>query len=587
MARMKRSVQSAPFAKALAVARGPRLCLLGTPALFARGRFTELKLRPKAVALVAYLAVAGVEVSRRELARLLFPEAEEPLAVLRWHLTHVRAVAPSCVAQGLRATRDGVALVIPTDVALFRAGMHFVIRRPETPGAAGVLALYRGDLVAGLRVSAAAEFDNWLYVAQEEARRDFRRGALAFARWAIDHGAAGAALEPLARLVTVDPYCEDGHVMLIEAYDTLKQAQGAAKAYERYQRIVRRELAAEPRASLVLRFEGRSPTRATLPREEFIPLKDVTLHTVDWSGGEPTVLGIHGSAGMAHTFGALAERLAPTIRFVGVDLRGHGFSDKPPAGYDLERHVEDVRQLIAALGLRQPILLGHSAGGTVAAFVASTTDVAGLVLLEAMIGDRAFTENATTQAAPLATRLGSPVAGFDAYLAEWRTRREPFSDDAERLLDRWVRFALAPLPGGAYRVRALRAAVETEWASIIAADSLAALGRVRCPVMIVQALKPWLGDRPYFSRRIVEAQLRAAPNAELFVAEHSDHGTLVRDPAPSMVAAILAFVSRCAAVAGAASSVGRVPMSIAPGLHPEMTQKVVPKQNQRAPKPSS
>ncbi len=32
----------------------------------------------------------------------------------------------------------------------------------------------------------------------------------------------------------------------------------------------------------------------------------------------------------------LAAPLAPTHRFVGVDLRGHGFSDKPPTGYDLE-----------------------------------------------------------------------------------------------------------------------------------------------------------------------------------------------------------------------------------------------------------
>jgi pimeloyl-ACP methyl ester carboxylesterase/DNA-binding SARP family transcriptional activator len=558
MTRIQRNVASGPFAEALAVARGPRLCLLGTPALFARKRFSALKLRPKAVALVAYLALAGVEVSRRELARLLFPEAEEPLGVLRWHLAHVRTAAPPFVARCLRATRDGVALVIPTDVEFFRAGMRLVSRHPEAPGAARALGFYRGDLVAGLSVSGSAEFDNWLYVAQEHARRDFRRGTLAFAHWAIDHRAARQALEPLARLVTVDPYCEDGHVMLIEAYDALKDVERAAKAYERYQRIVRRELAAEPQPSLVLRFEGRPPMRAALPREEFIPLHEVTLHTVDWEGGEPTVLGIHGSAGMAHTFGALAERLAPTVRFVGVDLRGHGFSDKPPAGYDLERHVEDVRQLITELGLRHPILLGHSAGGTIAAFVASTTDVAGLVLLEAMIGDRAFTENAAAQAAPLATTLGSRVAGFDAYLAEWRTRREPFSDDAERLLDRWVRFALAPLPCGEYRVRALRAAVEAEWDSIIAADSLAALGRVRCPVLIVQALKPWLGGRPYFSRRIVEAQLRAAPNAEVFVAEHSDHAALVRDPAPSMVSAILAFVSRSAAVAGVASAPVRV-----------------------------
>ena len=117
-----------------------------------------------------------------------------------------------------------------------------------------------------------------------------------------------------------------------------------------------------------------------------------------------------------------------------------------------------------------------------------------------MIGDRAFAENAAAQAAPIAEPLDQPVAGFDAYLAEWRARRARYSDEAERLADRWVRFALAPLPGGAIEAR-LRAAVEAEWASIIGADSLGALARVTCPVLIVQALKPWLGGRPYFTSR--------------------------------------------------------------------------------------
>jgi pimeloyl-ACP methyl ester carboxylesterase len=507
-------------------------------------RLSPLRLRPKALALIAYLTLAGGQCPRRDLARLLFPEAEEPLGILRWYLAHLRSAAPAAVTRQLRSTRDSIALSIPTDVALFRAGAQVVSRRPETSDAARTLALYRGDLLAGLRVSVAADFDTWLYVAQEGVRRDFRRATLIFARWALTHGAARQAVDSLARLVTVDPYCEDGHVQLIEAYVAIREPARAATAYDRYQRIVRRELAAEPQASLARRFEGQVRTRAPLPSEDFIPLKEVTLHIVEWMGGNPTVLAIHGSAGMAHTLGALAQRLAPTVRVVGVDLRGHGFSDKPPAGYDLERHVEDVRQLIGALGLRRPVLLGHSAGGTIATFVASTTEVAGLILLEAMIGDRAFTENAAAQAAPLATKLGQPVAGFDAYVTAWRARREPFSDEAERLIDRWARFALAPLPSGAYRERALRAAVEAEWASIIAADSLRALARVRCPVMIVQAVKPWLGGRPYFSRRIVEAQLHAVPGAELFVAEHSDHGTIIRDPAPDMVAAILRFLSR-------------------------------------------
>lgn len=530
MIRPKPTVRSRTFAEALASPSGSLLALLGQPALLAGTRRVPLSLRPKAVALIAYLALEGREVRRRDVARLLFPEAEEPLAVLRWHLAHVRSMAPSLIARHLRATREGVALPIPTDVTLFRRNAQVICRRPGTPGAARALALYRDDLVAGLAISATAEFDNWLYVAQEGLRRDFRLATLAFARWALDHRTERQAVGPLARLVTVDPYCEDGHVLLIRAYEALGEPVRAAAAYDRYQRIIRHELAAERRPALVLQFEGQTSARSALPREDFVPLKDVTLHIVEWAGGEPAILAIHGSAGMAHNFGALAERLAPRFRLLGVDLRGHGFSDKPPSGYDLRRHIEDICQLIPVLNLRRPVLLGHSAGGTVAAFVASEADVAGLVLLEAMIGDRAFTENAAAQAAPLATRLGRPVAGFDTYLSEWRAQRGRYSDDAERLVDRWVRFALAPLLSGVYRERALRAAVEAEWTSIIEGDSLGALARVRCPVMIVQAVKPWLGGRPYFTPRIVEAQLRAAPHARLFIGQHSDHTRLFEIP---------------------------------------------------------
>jgi hypothetical protein len=110
----------------------------------------------------------------------------------------------------------------------------------------------------------------------------------------------------------------------------------------------------------------------------------------------------------------------------------------------------DRRPRLAAAGRARSLSRRYGA-----AFVALATDVAGVILLEAIIGNRAFTEDAAAQSAPLATSLGVPVVGFDAYLAEWRARRERFSDDAERLLDRWIRFALAPLPGGAYRVRAL------------------------------------------------------------------------------------------------------------------------------------
>src|SRR5262245_4981359 len=545
VARTRLSERTGPFAEALALPLGPRLCLLGQPAFFPGRRLLPMSLRLKGLALIVRLALADGEVRRRDVARLLFPEAEGALAALRWHLTHVRSTAPPFIAQRLRATRDGIALSIATDVALFLARVDALCRCPGSPGAAQVLALYRDDLVAGLAVSAAAEFENWLYVEQERLRRRFRQAVLVFARWALGARRARDVVAPLARLVTVDPYCEDAHVLLIQAHDALGQEQPAAAAYDRYQRMVRRELSAEPRASLVARFEGKQSRRRPLPREDLIPLKEVTLHVVDWPGDDPAIVAVHGSAQMAHSFGALAERLSPAHRFVGVDLRGHGFSDKPPAGYDLERHVEDLRQLVEAMKLRRPVILGHSAGGTIAAFLAMGGSAAGLVLLEAMIGDRAFMENAAAQAAPLAQSLGLPVAGFDTYLATWRARWGRITDEAEQFAERWARFALAPLPDGRYRERAIRTAVEAEWASIIAADSLGTLARVRCPVMIVQAMKPWIGGRPYFTSAIVEVQRRMARGAELYVARHSDHATIIRDPEPAMVEAITTFVSRC------------------------------------------
>ena len=162
-----------------------------------------------------------------------------------------------------------------------------------------------------------------------------------------------------------------------------------------------------------------------------------------------------------------------------------------------------------------------------------------------MIGDRAFTENAAAQAAPLAEGLGQSIAGFDAYLENWRAERKPFSAEAERLLDRWVRYALAPQPDGTYRRRALRDAVQAEWASIVAADSLESLRGVSCPILIVQAVQPWLGGRPYFTDEIVQAQLRTAPGAQLFVAARSNHAGLIRDPEPEMVDTVLQFLQRC------------------------------------------
>ncbi|GAC1445644.1 MAG: hypothetical protein NVSMB52_07510 [Chloroflexota bacterium] len=537
------------------------MCLLGRPATAVAGKLEPLKLRPKAMALLAYLALSHGAIARRTLARLVFQGAGDPIADLRWHLSYLRAACPPLVTAHLRSNRESIDLEVPTDVALFRRGIETLQRSADSPDASRILELYRDDLLLGLSVSASPEFDTWMYIEQESLRRLFGQATMRFTRQVMESERIAEAVGPLSRLVSVDPYLEEGHVLLIETLEALQMPALAAAAYDRYQRIVRTELGAQPRPSLVLRFEGAVAPGNTLPVEELVPLKQVTIHIVEWPGDEPVVLGIHGSGMLAHSLGGIAEQLAPSFRCISVDLRGHGSSDKPPGGYDLNDHVKDILELVDELDLKRPILLGHSAGGTIATYVSTRVPVSGLILLEAMIGERAFTENAAALLTPYAEGLEHDrFGGFAQYLAQWRASRPRWSDEAEHLADRWVHHALAPLPDGRYRSRVRRGALEAEWASIIAGDSLGELSRVRCPVLIVQGLQPFIGGMPYFTDKIVAHQRRAAVHADLFVATRSDHSSMVRNPEPEMIERIRLFIENCARVT-VASNTSSIPYS--------------------------
>jgi pimeloyl-ACP methyl ester carboxylesterase len=50
-------------------------------------------------------------------------------------------------------------------------------------------------------------------------------------------------------------------------------------------------------------------------------------------------------------------------RCVALDRCGHGRSDRPSAGYDLDTFADDVAALIEHLDLRDVTLVGHSTGG--------------------------------------------------------------------------------------------------------------------------------------------------------------------------------------------------------------------------------
>jgi N-formylmaleamate deformylase len=72
------------------------------------------------------------------------------------------------------------------------------------------------------------------------------------------------------------------------------------------------------------------------------------------------------------------------FRVTVPDIRGRGESDRAPAGqYRLTDYAADVAGIVAELGLRRPVLVGHSMGARIAAayVVLHTPDEHGLLVL--------------------------------------------------------------------------------------------------------------------------------------------------------------------------------------------------------------
>ncbi len=120
---------------------------------------------------------------------------------------------------------------------------------------------------------------------------------------------------------------------------------------------------------------------------------EVRIHFLDWGGptGEapalPGVLLLPGLMAPAWSWAPVARRLARVRPTVVADLRGHGLSDAPPAGYDLETLAADAEGVIDATALageRGVVVAGHGFGACVASALAVRLRArcAGVVLVD-------------------------------------------------------------------------------------------------------------------------------------------------------------------------------------------------------------
>lgn len=109
------------------------------------------------------------------------------------------------------------------------------------------------------------------------------------------------------------------------------------------------------------------------------------LHYSDWGDpqGQPVVL-VHAWGLSAQMWSQQVPALTGAgLRCIAYDRRGHGRSDQPGGGYDLDTLADDLAGVIEHTGVHDAIVIGHSMGASeVARYLTrhGTGRVAGIVL---------------------------------------------------------------------------------------------------------------------------------------------------------------------------------------------------------------
>lgn len=97
----------------------------------------------------------------------------------------------------------------------------------------------------------------------------------------------------------------------------------------------------------------------------------IEMHFLRTGGDKPPVVLLHGLMLSGACWTPLARALEEDYDVIMPDARGHGHSSAPDHGYCYNNLATDVVNLIDALELVKPALVGHSMGGMTAAVVAN------------------------------------------------------------------------------------------------------------------------------------------------------------------------------------------------------------------------
>jgi 2-succinyl-6-hydroxy-2,4-cyclohexadiene-1-carboxylate synthase len=156
----------------------------------------------------------------------------------------------------------------------------------------------------------------------------------------------------------------------------------------------------------------------------FIEVNGVNVHYTVWNEqASVTIVAFHGFTGSVRTWEKVALELGKDVRFIAIDLLGHGQTSSPADVnlYSMESQVELLHDCLQQIVAEPVHLLGYSMGGRVALSYAvkHPTHIKSLLLESASPGLEA--ENARAERRTNDAKLANKIMqeGIESFIDMW------------------------------------------------------------------------------------------------------------------------------------------------------------------------
>lgn len=210
--------------------------LLGAPGAHRGGERVDVR-GHKPWLLLALLLLNEHPLTRERLQRLLFVDAVDPAAALRWNLSQVRHL-------GIGVNGDPLRVTVPVDVAV-----DLLLLRGRADDAAELAGLDE-ELLAGVRAEPGTELAVWL----DEERRHLSRLGLDVRQEAalalLGRGEPDRALQHARQVAESAPLDENAAALLVRCLRAAGRVTDARSAAQDAATRLRLELGVEPTAAL-------------------------------------------------------------------------------------------------------------------------------------------------------------------------------------------------------------------------------------------------------------------------------------------------------------------------------------------------